>query len=299
MSRAAYVNGRYLPHARARVHVEDRGYQFSDAVYEVIAVHKGRLIDETEHLERLSRSLAALRIDWPVRPRALHIKLDEMVRRNKITARGIVYLQISRGVAPRNHAFPSACSPVLVMTARALPPFDYESARRGVGVVTTADLRWGRRDIKSTSLLANVLARQHAQEQGAFEAWLVDDDGMVTEGTASNAWIVTSDGELITHNAGYAILSGITRQAVADIAAAHGLTLRERAFSLTQAKAAAEAFLTSTTSLVKPVIRIDNTMIGAGTIGPLSERLLDYYIRHLEEEAGRQGAVPQSASSSW
>lgn len=288
MGVVAYVNGRYVPHARAMVHVEDRGYQFSDSVYEVIAVHKGCLVDEAEHLDRLGRSLAALRIAWPIGRRALRIKLDEMVRHNRITARGIVYLQISRGVAPRNHVFPRESRPVLVMTARSLPPFDYEGARRGVRVVTTQDLRWGRCDIKSTSLLANVLARQQAQENGAFEAWLVDADGLVTEGTSSNAWIVTADGELMTHNASHAILSGITRQAVADIAAAHGLVLRECAFSLTQAKGAAEAFLTSTTSLVKPVIRIDDTVIGQGTIGPLSERLLDYYIRHLDEEAGRQ-----------
>lgn len=289
MGAIAYVDGRYMPHGRARVHVEDRGYQFSDSVYEVIAVHNGRLVDETGHLERLGRSLAALRIDWPVRPRALRLKLKEMVRRNKIAARGVVYLQISRGVAPRNHVFPPACPPVLVMTARALPPFDYESARRGVSVVTTADLRWDRRDIKSTSLLANVLARQHAHEHEAFEAWLVDGDGLVTEGTASNAWIVTGDGALMTRNASHAILSGITRQAVADIAFAQGLVLRESPFSLAQAKAAAEAFLTSTTSLVKPVVRIDDTVIGTGTIGPLTEALLDCYIRHLDDEAGARG----------
>lgn len=292
MSLVAYVDGRYVPHARAMVHVEDRGYQFSDSVYEVIAVHRGRLVDETEHLERLGRSLAALGIDWPVRPRALRVKLREMVRRNKIAARGIVYLQISRGVAPRNHVFPSACWPVLVMTARALPPYDDVAARRGVHVVTTPDLRWGRCDIKSTSLLANVLARQHAHECGAFEAWQLDADGLVTEGTASNAWIVTGEGELVTHNATHAILSGITRQAVADIAAAHGLVPRQRAFSVSEAKAASEAFLTSTTSLVKPVIRIDDTVIGEGTIGPLTERLLDWYIRHLEEEADPRGAWP-------
>jgi D-alanine transaminase len=292
MGMTAYVDGRYVPQGRAWVHVEDRGYQFADAVYEVIAVHHGRLVDEAEHLERLGRSLAALRIAWPASPRALHVKIVEMLRRNRITARGIVYLQISRGVAPRNHAFPRHCRPILVMTARALPPIDYEEASRGVRVVTTADLRWRRCDIKSTSLLANVLARQQAQEAGAFETWLID-DGMVTEGTASNAWIVTGDGLLRTHDANHAILNGITRQAVLRLAADHGLALRQGAFSLAEAKAAREAFLTSTTSLVKPVVRIDDTVIGDGTIGPLTRRLLDYYLAHAgEHTAAIGGASP-------
>ncbi len=264
------------------MHVEDRGYQFADAVYEVIAVHRGRLVDENEHLERLGRSLAALGIDRPVSIRALHTKMLEMIRRNRVYSRGIVYIQISRGVAPRNHLFPGACRPILVMTAKSLAPFDYMAACRGVSVVTTDDLRWRRCDIKSTSLIANVLARQAAHEVGAFEAWLVEED-VVTEGTASNAWIVTHDGLLLTHNANNAILNGITRQAVVQLAAEHGLNLREDAFTVSEAKSAAEAFLTSTTSMVKPVVRIDDTVIGDGTIGPLSRRLLDYYVARAGE----------------
>jgi D-alanine transaminase len=283
VGRIAYAEGRYVPHAEARVHVEDRGYQFADAVYEVIAVHHGRLVDETEHLARLGRSLAELGISWPVSERALRIKIRELIRRNRIATRGMIYLQISRGVAPRNHAFPKDCPPVLVMTARALPPVDRAEAARGVRVITLTDLRWRRCDIKSVSLLANVLARQQATEQGAFEAWLVDDDGVVTEGTASNAWIVTSDGLLLTHDAGHAILNGITRCAVLRIAADHGVVLRERPFTVAEAMSAAEAFLTSTTSLVKPVVRIDDAVVGDGRIGPLTARLLDYYLEHAGE----------------
>jgi D-alanine transaminase len=291
MGRIAYAEGRYLPHAQARVHVEDRGYQFADAVYEVIAIHRGHLVDEAEHLERLERSLAELRIAWPVSQRALRLKIRELIRRNKISARGMVYLQISRGVAPRNHVFPKACPPVLVMTAKHLPAFDHAEASRGVCVITTADQRWRRCDIKSVSLLANVMARQQAAEAGAFEAWLVD-DGIVTEGTASNAWIVTPEGLLLTHDANNAILNGITRRAVLRIAADHGVVLREGPFSVAEAKSAAEAFLTSTASLIKPVVRIDDAVIGDGRMGPLTARLLDYYVEHVGEGPAGNGGGP-------
>lgn len=288
MGRIAYADGRYLPHRDAFVHVEDRGYQFADAVYEVIAIHRGQLVDEAEHLERLARSLAELRIAWPVSERALRFKIRELIWRNKITARGMVYLQISRGAAPRSHAFPKACPPVLVMTARHLPAFDHAEASRGVSVITAPDLRWRRCDIKSVSLLANVLARQQASEAGAFEAWLVG-NGLVTEGTASNAWIVSRDGLLLTHDANNAILNGITRRAVLRIVAEHGLSLREGAFSVAEAKSAAEAFLTSTTSLIKPVVRIDDIVIGDGRMGPVTARLLDYYVEHVGEGPARNG----------
>jgi D-alanine transaminase len=281
MSRIAYVNGRYLPHRQACVHVEDRGYQFADGVYEVIASIGGRLIDEEPHLNRLDRSLSELEIRWPMAPAALRAVLRELVRRNRLTGFGAVYLQITRGVAPRNHAFPVRARPVLVMTARALPPFDVQAVSRGVRVITLADERWRRPDIKSVSLLPNVLAKQRAIEAGAFEAWLVDDRGLITEGTASNAWIVTAGGELLTHRADRAILNGITRCAVLDLARAHGIRLVERAFGVEEAKAAAEAFLTSTTSWVKPVVRIDDTVIGDGRIGPMSQKLLTFYANHV------------------
>ena len=288
MSRIAYVNGRYLPHAQAGVHVEDRGYQFSDGVYEVIAVQNGHLVDEVEHLNRLGRSLSELRMAWPVSPRALRMVIREVVRRNRIGSRGIVYIQVTRGVAPRNHAFPKSTESALVMTARWLPPLDWDVISRGVSVITTPDLRWTRRDIKSISLLPNVLAKQMATDQGAFEAWLVDDDGTITEGTSSNAWVVTAGGELVTHYADHAILNGITRRMVMEICAQQGITFVERALTVDEAKTAREAFLTSTTGLVKPVTQIDGVDIGTGGIGPVTEKLLEHYLAHMLRPEGEQ-----------
>src|SRR5512132_631059 len=290
MSRIAYVNGRYVPHRDARVHVEDRGYQFADGVYEVIAVNHGRPIDEAAHLERMGRSLAELGISWPMSRASLHVVMREMIRRNRLAGLGSIYMQVTRGVAPRNHAFPSRAEPVLVMTARILPPFD-QAAQRGVRVITLADIRWKRPDIKSVSLLPNVLAKQRAIEAGAYEAWMIDDEGMITEGTASNAWIVTKDGELVTRATDHSILSGITRGAVLRLAREHGLRAVERPFSLEEARAAIEAFLTSTTASVKPVVRIDDLAIGAGAIGPLTSRLLALYVARVEHADGA-GAEP-------
>jgi D-alanine transaminase len=281
MGRIAYVNGRYRLHAHAVVHVEDRGYQFADGVYEVIAVQRGRLVDEEPHLSRLSRSLSELRISWPMSPRALRVVIAEVIRRNRIVDSGIVYVQITRGVAPRSHAFPSGAASALVVTARPHPPFDRNAARKGVALITIPDIRWKRCDIKSVSLLPNVLGKQQAIDAGAFDAWMVDSDGAVTEGTASNAWIVSGAGELVTRQASSAILNGITRRAVLDIATDQGCGLVERPFTVAEAKSAAEAFLTSTTSVVKPVVRIDDTIIGDGEIGPLTERILDLYAGHM------------------
>lgn len=281
MSRIAYVDGRYLPHRRAGVSVEDRGYQFADGVYEVIAVLGGRLVDEDLHLERLSRSLDELRIRWPMSRAALRLVMREMIRRNRIRAFGSLYLQVTRGVSPRNHAFPTSAEPVLVMTARTLPPFDLEAAKRGISVISAPDERWRRPDIKTVSLIPNVLAKQRAIESGAFESWLLDVDGMVTEGTASNAWIVTEGGDLVTHAADRSILAGITRTSLLRLAREHGVRLVERPFSLVEAKRAREAFLTSTTSWVKAVVRIDDATIGNGAAGPLTRRLLDWYTAYV------------------
>jgi D-alanine transaminase len=286
MSRIAYVDGRYVPHRYASVSIEDRGYQFSDGVYEVVAVLGGCLIDEEQHLDRLERSLSELRIRRPIGRAALRLVMREMIRRNRVRGSGTLYLQITRGVAPRNHAFPAQSDPVLVMTARALPPFDFDAARRGIKVISAPDERWRRPDIKSVSLLPNVLAKQRAVDCGAFEAWLLDEAGMVTEGTASNAWIVSSSGTVVTHSADRAILSGITRAAVLRLAAEHGLDLAERPFSLAEAKRAREAFLTSTTSWVKAVVCIDDTRIGDGNAGPLTMRLLDWYCAYVAANNG-------------
>jgi D-alanine transaminase len=280
MSRVAYVNGRYVPLAAACVHIEDRGYQFSDGAYEVIAVQHGALIDEEEHLDRLAYSLGQLRISWPMSRRSMRVVMRELLRRNAIFTRGILYLQVTRGVAPRNHAFPPGVKSCLVMTARRLPPIDPVAARRGVSVIIIPDLRWKRPDIKSVSLLPNVLGKQQAVEAGAYEAWMMDEKGWITEGTSSNAWIVV-DGMLVTRQADRAILNGITRQAVLRIAAEQGIAFAERPFTAAEAIDASEAFTTSTTALLKPVIRIGNDMIGDGQVGPLTSRLLDFYIDYM------------------
>lgn len=289
MSRVAYVNGRYLPHAMAAVHVEDRGYQFADGVYEVIAIQNEHLVDEDEHLSRLGRSLSEVRIAWPISPRSMRVIMREVIRRNRITGRGIVYVQVTRGVAPRIHGFPASAKSALVITARSLPQLDGTQMRQGVYVITTPDLRWTRRDIKSISLLPNVLAKQQAIDLGAFEAWMVDGGGTITEGTASNAWIVTAEGDLVTRHADGTILNGITRRMIVEICSEHAIPLVERGFTVDEAKVAREAFLTSTTLLVKPVIRIDDINVGDGAIGPITESLLEFYLGHMSKqpESGR------------
>src|SRR5689334_16475123 len=237
MSRIAYVNGRYLPLAMASVNVEDRGYQFSDGVYEVCEVRGGRLVDERRHMARLQFSLSELRIAMPMKPAALSVVLHEVVRRNRVRW-GIVYLQISRGVSRRDHAFPPAgTAPAIVVTARNLDLSGAEKmAADGVAVISVPENRWARVDIKSVSLLPNVLAKQAAREQGAREAWFVDAQGRVTEGSSSNAWIVTQDGKVVTRPADTAILRGITRTVLVGAIKAQGLTFEERPFTVPEAQ---------------------------------------------------------------
>ena len=277
MSRIAYVGGQYLPHRQAAVHVEDRGFQFADGVYEVIAVRGGRLIDEARHLTRLHRSLAELRIAPPMGDGALGVVLGEVIRRNGVED-GIVYLQVTRGAAPRDHAFPKAAKPTLVVTSRRSRPPDPRLAQDGIAVITIPDIRWQRCDIKSVALVANVLGKQQAREAGAVEAWQVDAAGRVTEGTSTNAWIVTADGAVVTRAADHTILNGVTRLALIDIIRAEGYRLDERPFTVAEAKAAREAFLTSTTSDVMPVVRIDGAPVGEGRPGPLGRRLREAYV---------------------
>jgi D-alanine transaminase len=285
MSRIAYVNGRYLPFRDAKVHVEDRGYQFADGVYEVCEVRGGRLIDERRHLERLKRSLSELQIRMPISTRALGVILHEVVARNRI-GYGIVYLQITRGVARRDHAFPSReIRPSLVVTARALNRSRNEAlAEQGIAVVTVPDNRWGRVDIKTTGLLSNVLARQAALERGARDAWFVDADGTVTEASSANVWIVTPAGTLVTRHADHAILRGITRTVLFDAIKAQSLAVQERAFTVEEAYSAREAFITSASQIVLPVVRVDGRTIGNGKPGPVATALRRAY--HLYAEAG-------------
>ncbi len=279
MSRIAYVNGRYVPHGEASVHVEDRGYQFSDGVYEVVLVHQGRLVDEEPHLDRLDRSLSELRIDKPMQRAPLRQVMREIIRRNRIRD-GIVYIQATRGVARRDHPFPKNTRPALVMTARRLAMPNRAKAKEGVAVLTIPDIRWTRRDIKSVSLLPNVLGKQQAREAGAYEAWQVEPDGFVTEGTSTNAWIVTRDGELVTRHLGQQILSGVTRLSLIELAKAAGVTLVERAFTVDEALTAREAFVTSATSFVSPVTRINDTVIGNGRAGSVTMRIFDSYLAY-------------------
>jgi D-alanine transaminase len=283
MSRIAYVNGRYLPFRDAKVHVEDRGYQFADAVYEVCEVRGGRLIDERRHIERLKRSLGELRIRMPMSAAALGVVLREVVAKNRI-GYGIVYLQISRGVARRDFALPTPeVAPSVVVTARQLNRARNEAlAAKGIAVVSVADNRWGRVDIKTVGLLPSVLARQAAIDKGAREAWFIGKDGAVTEAASANAWIVTAAGTLVTRQADHAILRGITRTVVLDVVKAQNLGVEERAFTLDEAYAAREAFVTSASQIVMPVVSIDGRSIGDGKPGPVAKALRREFHRFAE-----------------
>jgi D-alanine transaminase len=281
MSRVAYVNGRYLPHAEAGVHVEDRGLQFADGVYEVIAIEEGRPIDLGGHMTRLERSLGALRMSMPMPPRAMRVVMREVARRNAVRE-GILYLQVTRGTYRRDHPFPPATvAPTLVMTARSGVRPTPAMVEDGIGVITVADQRWARRDIKSVSLLPNVMAKQQAKDAGAYEAWQVDRDGFVTEGTSTNAWIVTKDGTLVTRPLSHDILAGITRDSVLTLAAQAGLTVEQRPFTVEEAKAAREAFISSTTAAALPVVRIDDAPIANGAPGSITRQLWDLYEAHI------------------
>jgi len=283
MSRIAYINGCYLPRSAAKVSVEDRGFQFADGVYEVCEVRGGRLIDERRHMARLDRSLNELRIARPMSPAALAIVLRETVRLNRVRD-GIVYLQITRGEARRDFAFPPAgTTPSMVAMARSTDVVGLEQlAADGIAVVTVPDIRWSRVDIKSVALLPNVLAKQAARDRDAREAWLVDAHGRVTEGASSNAWIVSRDGKLITHPLGRDILAGITRSVVIDVLKAQGLAFEERAFSVEEAYAAREAFVTSASQTVLPVVSIDGRPVGNGAPGLVAGALRRDYHRHAE-----------------
>lgn len=274
MSRIAYVNGQYVPHGQAAVHIEDRGYQFADGVYEVCEVYHGRLVDETRHMDRLERSLTELQIDMPMGRKPLGVILREVVRRNRVK-NGMVYLQVTRGVAKRDHVFPAeGTPPAVVVTSRPADPAKADAqAKKGINVITVPDNRWERVDIKSVGLLPNVLAKEAAKKVGAKEAWFVDEDGFVTEGGSTNAWIVTMDGVLVTRPADFGILRGITRTVVLEVAEKEGIRVEERKFTVAEAKAAREAFITAATTLVMPVVRIDDQSIGNGAPGSVATAL--------------------------
>ena len=279
MSRWAYVNGQFVRHGDAQVHIEDRGYQLADGVYEVWAVFGGRLADTEGHFARLERSLDELRIARPMSRKALELVLREALRRNRVRE-GLVYLQVSRGVARRDHAFPTApTAPSIVITAKSLDRAATNTkAEAGVGVITTPENRWGRCDIKTVGLLPNVLAKQAAKERGAAEAWFIDDMGLVTEGASSNAWILDKDGVLRTRDTQANILRGVTRKTLLEVIAAAGLKIEERPFTPDEAREAKEAFITGAGTLVTPVVAIDGQPVGDGRPGPVASRLRALYI---------------------
>ncbi len=290
MPRIAYVNGRYVPHMSANIHIEDRGFQFADGVYEVVALMDGKLPDEVGHLDRLERSLAELEIPMPMTRRSLKIAMRELVRRNRVIRNGALYIQVSRGVAARDFKFPAVDTrPTLVMTLRNMT-FDIAARKAGAKpVITVPDIRWKRRDIKSTALLAQVLSKQAGVKKGAAESWMVDDDGFITEGSSSNAWIVDKKNRLITRpTANNAILKGVTRSALQALCKREGIELVERAFTPAEAYKAKEAFTSSATALIMPVSSIDGHKIGDGKIGPITDKLYDLYIEYANHPGGKQ-----------
>lgn len=273
MSRIVYVNGRYVPYAQAAVHVEDRGFQFGDGIYEVCEVRGGRLIDEARHMQRLARSLGELEIAAPMSAAALAHVVREVIRRNRVKD-GLVYLQVTRGAAPREFLFPADTEPTVVCLARPMATAGLDArALEGIAVKSMPDIRWQRCDIKTVMLLPACLAKEAARQDGAREAWFIDANGFVTEGASSNAWIVDAGGAVITRQLSSAILPGVTRATLRDVLAGEGMTLTERPFRLDEAYASREAFITSATQTVMPVVRIDGRAIADGKPGPVAQRL--------------------------
>lgn len=284
MSRIAYVNGTYLPIADANISIEDRGYQFSDGIYEYFAVYNHVIVDEAAHLERLQRSLAALSIPSPVAPNSLPFILKQLIASNTLLHGGL-YLQITRGTAPRNHPFPANARASMVITFRPLRKLKHKQVLAGVNVITLPDLRWARCDIKSIALLPNVLAKQEAVANNAYEAWQIKEDGFISEGAVSNAFIVRGN-VVVTHPLTPDILPGITRNRVLALAEILGMEIQEIPFTLEEALAADEAFLTSSSSNVLPVTHIDGKPIGTGKAGVVTLQLLEAYRAFIFEQTG-------------
>jgi D-alanine transaminase len=285
MSRIAYVNGTYQAHNGATVHIEDRGFQFADGVYEVWSVFDGKLADFEGHMTRLARSLTELRIPIPMTAQALERVLKETIRRNRVR-NGIVYLQVTRGTSPRDHAFPLDTPPSVIVTSKTIDLSKGEVlAAKGAAGVTMPDIRWGRCDIKTVGLLPNVLAKQAAREKGAYECLMVDDMGLVTEGSSTNAWIVDENGKLRTRDTQANILRGITRTAILKLAAVEGIELDERPFSVDEAKRAKEVFVTAACSFVMPIVSLDGSKIADGKPGPVATRLREVYLEQARRDA--------------
>ena len=276
MSRIVYVNGEFLPEEEAKISVFDRGFLFADGVYEVSTVIRGKLVENEGHLKRLGRSLAELKMAPPCSDAEIEAVQKEVVTRNQLDE-GMIYLQVTRGAADRDFAFPEDAKSSLVMFTQEKSVLESKSAEKGISVVTLPDIRWKRRDIKTVGLLAQSLAKQQALDAGANDAWMVE-DGYITEGSSNNAFIVTADGKLVTRDLSNEILHGITRKAVLALAERDGIEIEERAFTPEEAYEAAEAFSTSASSFVMPVVRIDDRIMSNGAPGPVSKRLRELYI---------------------
>ena len=278
MNRTVYVNGDYLPETEAKISVFDRGFIFSDGVYEVSAVLQGRLVDNEGHMRRLGRSLEELRIAWPL-PAEEIIEVQKALIEKNALIEGTVYLQVTRGAADRDFAFPGDTPSTLVMFTQERPLIEHPAAKAGIKVISVPDIRWKRRDIKSGGLLGPVLAKQAAVDAGVQDAWMVE-NGYVTEGTSNNAYIVTPEGTLVTRQLRNDILHGITRAAVVALCERDNMVLKERRFTLEEAYAASEAMITSASTFVHPVVEIDGRLIGTGKPGPVATRLRELYIQH-------------------
>jgi len=285
--RVAYVNGRYLPHAQAGVHIEDRALQLGDGIYEVFNIMGGQPLDEEGHIDRMERSLRELGMPMPIGRAALKLVVQEMIARNRMPD-GFLYLQVTRGAVKRDHVPPpDGPRPTLIMTMRLQDVAGLKRRlEKGIAVSTQPDIRWGRRDIKTVQLLPNLMAKQAAKQAGAFEAWLVDDEGYVTEGSSTNAWIVDKDGTIITRDLSNTILSGVTRRVMLQAAAEAQLKVVERKFTVAEAKAAREAFISSATGAAVPVVAIDGQAVGDGVPGPVTQRIRDLYAAHPAHKNG-------------
>ncbi len=284
MSRIVYVNGEFLPEENAKISVFDRGFLFADGVYEVSTILDGKLVDNQAHLARLQRSLNELDMALPCSLEEIEAAQQEMLKRNDVQEGGL-YLQVTRGAADRDFAFPKESKSSLIMFTQARPVIESPAAKNGIKVVAMPDIRWQRRDIKTVGLLPASMAKQAALNAGADDAWMVE-DGYVTEGTSNNAHIVTKDGILVTRALSNKILHGITRKAVLALANEHDLKVEERSFTPEEAKDAAEAFITSASAFVTPVISFDGNPIGDGKPGPVAAKMREYYIAFARESLG-------------
>ncbi|NVJ91054.1 MAG: D-amino-acid transaminase [Methylocystaceae bacterium] len=282
MSRFAYVNGTYARHEEASVHIEDRGFQFADGIYEVIYLYKGRLIDTEAHLDRMERSLREIHMDMPMSRRAMMPIIKELIRRNRLRT-GLIYMQVTRGSSKRDFIFPEDTVPTLVITARRGAAFDPNKSLQGMKVMTMEDMRWARCDIKTTALLPASMCKQVALDAGYSDAWLVNKEGFVTEGTSNNAWIVNAEGKLQTRPPSHEILNGITRKSIIELAQKEGIEIVEKPFTVEEAYNAREAFVTSASACVKPVTQIDDKVIANGAVGLTCEKIAKIYADFLEK----------------